>query len=409
MLALSSSVFALCAAPVTSVAQEGAEEIEEIVVSGLRGRPRSAVDSAVPIDTFDLTAIEQVSHTDTQDILQTLIPSLNVDRAPISDGSTFIRNTQLRGLPAHHTLVLVNGKRRHRASLVQTGGSGRQGPDVATIPAAALQSIEVLRDGASSQYGSDAIAGVINFNLRNFMIEGGKPLENLHRILEHYPVVQHGVSLCIGSSDPLDFDYLKKLKALTKITKTPWVSDHLSWGRLEGAHYHDLLPLPYTQEVIDHVAERARIVQDYLELPFALENLSSYAAFKDDQMPEWEFYSAVVEKADIHMMLDVNNIYVSSVNHGFDPKDYYLNIPMERVLQIHLAGHRNMGDYIIDTHDDYVCDEVWKIYADVYPLTGGVSTLLEFLLNKCPDESCIPRITRFLVHVGPRSHSELAY
>jgi len=167
MLALSSSVFALCAAPVTSVAQEGAEEIEEIVVSGLRGRPRSAVDSAVPIDTFDLTAIEQVSHTDTQDILQTLIPSLNVDRAPISDGSTFIRNTQLRGLPAHHTLVLVNGKRRHRASLVQTGGSGRQGPDVATIPAAALQSIEVLRDGASSQYGSDAIAGVINFNLRN--------------------------------------------------------------------------------------------------------------------------------------------------------------------------------------------------------------------------------------------------
>jgi len=142
------------------------DAIEEIITTGLRGKPRSAVDSAVPIDTFDASAIEQVSHTDTQDILQTLIPSLNVDRAPISDGATFIRNTQLRGLPAHHTLVLVNGKRRHRASLVQTGGSGRQGPDVATVPAAALQSIEVLRDGASSQYGSDAIAGVINFNLR---------------------------------------------------------------------------------------------------------------------------------------------------------------------------------------------------------------------------------------------------
>ncbi len=212
----------------------------------------------------------------------------------------------------------------------------------------------------------------------NFMVEGGKPLENLEKILERYPVVQHGVSLAIGSPDPLDFDYLKKLKALTKITKTPWVSDHLCWGRLPGAHYHDLLPLPYTQEVIDYVAERARVVQDYLELPFALENLSSYVAYKDDQMPEWDFYRAVVEKADIFMMLDVNNIYVSSRNHGFDPQQYIDNIPLDRVLQIHLAGHSDHGDYIIDTHDDYVIDEVWKLYAQVYPQTGGVSTLLEW-------------------------------
>jgi uncharacterized protein len=212
----------------------------------------------------------------------------------------------------------------------------------------------------------------------NFMVDGGKPLDNLYRILEHYHVVQHGVSLAIGSPNPLDFDYLKKLKDLTKITKTPWVSDHLCWGRLPGAHFHDLLPLPYTQEVIDYVAERARIVQDYLELPFALENLSSYVSFRKDEMTEWEFYGAVVEKANISMMLDVNNIYVSSRNHGFDPKMYYMSLPLDRVIQIHLAGHRDYNAYVLDTHDNYVCDEVWKIYADVYPRTRGVSTLLEW-------------------------------
>lgn len=212
----------------------------------------------------------------------------------------------------------------------------------------------------------------------NFMVDGGKPLDYLERILDRYPVVQHGVSMAIGSPDPIDFAYLKKLKALAKKTKTPWISDHLCWGRVANAHFHDLLPLPYTQEVINYVAERARIVQDFLEIPFALENLSSYVAFKDDEMPEWEFYSAIVEKADIFMMLDVNNIYVSSRNHGFKPSDYYGHLPLERVLQIHLAGHSDKGPYLLDTHDNYVCDEVWKIYADVYPKTRGVSTLLEW-------------------------------
>lgn len=212
----------------------------------------------------------------------------------------------------------------------------------------------------------------------NFMVDGGKPLEMLEKILARYPVVQHGVSLAIGSQDPLDFVYLKKLKELARKTKTPWISDHLSWGRLEGAHFHDLLPLTYTKEVASYVAERARIVQDYLEIPFALENLSSYVAFQEDQMPEWEFYSSVVEQADIFMMLDVNNIYVSSRNHGFDPSDYYKNIPIERVIQIHLAGHTNRGDYLLDTHDDFVCDEVWKIYAEVISRTGPISTLLEW-------------------------------
>ena len=212
----------------------------------------------------------------------------------------------------------------------------------------------------------------------NFMVEGGKAIENLHRILERYPVVQHGVSLAIGSPDPLDFSYLKKLKNLTKLTKTPWLSDHLCWGRLPGAHYHDLLPLPYTKEVVDYVAERAKIVQDYLEIPFALENLSSYVEYKQDEMTEWEFYSAVVEKADISMMLDINNIYVSSRNHGFDPQDYANYIPIERVIQIHLAGHTDKGDYVLDTHDNYVCDEVWNLYASIYPRTRGVATLLEW-------------------------------
>ncbi|MCB1111675.1 MAG: DUF692 domain-containing protein [Chlamydiales bacterium] len=212
----------------------------------------------------------------------------------------------------------------------------------------------------------------------NFMVDGGKPIENLNRILERYPVVQHGVSLAIGSPDPLDFNYLKKLKQLTRLTKTPWVSDHLCWGRRPGANYHDLLPLPYTKEVIDYVVERARIVQDYLELPFALENLSSYVAFRNDEMTEWEFYGTIVEKADIFMMLDVNNIYVSSRNHGFNPRDYCDNIPIDRVLQIHLAGHTDHGDYVLDTHDDYVRDEVWDLYGYIYPKTGGVSTLLEW-------------------------------
>ena len=212
----------------------------------------------------------------------------------------------------------------------------------------------------------------------NFIVDGGKPLEMLDKILAKYPVVQHGVSLGIGSANALDFEFLKKLKALARYTKTPWLSDHLCWGHLPGAHYHELLPLPYTKEVVNYVAERARIIQDYLEIPFALENLSSYVAFQDDEMTEWEFYSEIVQKADIFMMLDVNNIYVSSRNHGFDPMKYAQNLPFEHVLQIHLAGHTDHGTHVLDTHDNYVRDEVWELYAEIYPKTGGVSTLLEW-------------------------------
>lgn len=212
----------------------------------------------------------------------------------------------------------------------------------------------------------------------NFMVDGGWPIKNLEKILERYPVVQHGVSLGIGSPAPLDFDYLKKLKKLARLTKTPWISDHLCWGRRPGAHYHDLLPLPYKKEVVNYVAERAAIVQDFLELPFALENLSSYVSFVGDEMQEWDFYTEIVEKADISMMLDVNNIYVSSINHDFNPYEYIESIPLDRVLQIHIAGHSDCGDYLLDTHDNFVKDEVWKIYEAVYQKTGGVSTLLEW-------------------------------
>lgn len=211
----------------------------------------------------------------------------------------------------------------------------------------------------------------------NFLRAGKRAVYKLEQILERYPIVMHGVSLAIGSPDPLDFDYLKRLKALAKKTKTPWISDHLSWGRLAGAHYHNLLPLPYRKEVVDYVAQRARIVQDFLEIPFALENISSYAEFQGNEMPEWEFYTSVIEKADVFMMLDVNNIYVSSRNQGFDPKEYYRQLPLDRVVQIHLAGHTDYKTYCLDTHDHRVCDEVWKIYAEVYP-QAPVSTLLEW-------------------------------
>lgn len=211
----------------------------------------------------------------------------------------------------------------------------------------------------------------------NFM-QGGRPLEILDKVKERYPVVLHGVSLSIGSPAPLDWDYLKSLKRLVKRTKTPWVSDHLSWGRLEKAHYHDLLPLPYTEEVARFVAHRARQVQDFLEVPFALENVSSYAGFCSSEMPEWEFYRYVAEEADIAMMLDVNNVFVSSVNHQFDPYAYLEHLPMERVLQIHLAGHTVTPTHLIDTHDNTVRNEVWELYRYVMEKRGRVSTLLEW-------------------------------
>jgi uncharacterized protein (UPF0276 family) len=212
----------------------------------------------------------------------------------------------------------------------------------------------------------------------NFMVGGGLPRRNLDRALSKYRLVQHGVSLSIGTVDPLDRDYLAKLKALTRHTKTPWVSDHLCWTGAHGANLHDLLPLPYTEEAVRHVAERARVVQDYLELPLLLENVSSYLTYTHSTMTEWEFVTAVVEEADCGLLLDVNNIYVSSYNHGFDPMDYVRGVPHRRVVQMHLAGHTNMGKYIIDTHSGHVIEDVWSLYREACELTGPVSTLIEW-------------------------------
>jgi hypothetical protein len=212
----------------------------------------------------------------------------------------------------------------------------------------------------------------------NFMVEGGRPLENLDRALERYPIVQHGVSLGIGAVTPLDWDYLAKLKALTRRTQTPWVTDHLCWTRADGVDLHDLLPLPYTEEAVHHVAARLRVVQDYLELRVGLENTSSYLAYDASTMSEQAFLSAIVEEADCGILLDVNNVYVSAFNHGFDARQFLDELPHQRVIQFHLAGHTHKGKYILDTHSDHVIDEVWALYRHACGHTGKVSTLVEW-------------------------------
>ncbi len=212
----------------------------------------------------------------------------------------------------------------------------------------------------------------------NFMNASGIPLYNLDRIVERYPIMLHGVCLSLGSADPLDFDYLKKLKALADRVNAPWFSDHLCWTRFGGHHYHDLYPLPYTEKTVRYVADRARIVQDYLERPFGIENLSAVVESSLNKMPEWEFYRGVVELADCKMMLDVNNIYVSSRNQGFDPHEYVRGLDLSRVQQMHLAGHNDMGAYVLDTHDQPVRDEVWELYKAAYAGCGGAATMVEW-------------------------------
>ncbi|KYF67404.1 hypothetical protein BE04_10645, partial [Sorangium cellulosum] len=212
----------------------------------------------------------------------------------------------------------------------------------------------------------------------NFMVDGGMPIANLERALASYRLVQHGVSLSIGSTDPLDFDHLRRLKALLRKVGSPWVSDHLCWSGAHGVHLHDLLPLPYTDEAVRHVAARARAVQDFLEVRLALENVSSYLTFTSSRMSEWAFLSAVVEEADCGILLDVNNVYVSSHNHGFDPGAYIDGVPHHRIVQIHLAGHTDQGKYILDTHSDHVADPVWALYRRALGHTGDVSTLIEW-------------------------------
>jgi uncharacterized protein len=212
----------------------------------------------------------------------------------------------------------------------------------------------------------------------NYMVPGGRPPRVLAQVRARFPVVLHGVSLNIGSADPLDCGYLAELAALARRTEPAWLSDHLCWTGVRGRNLHDLLPLPYTEDVLAHVCERVKQVQDRLGRRIALENPSSYFAYRADAMSEAEFLALVAERADCGILLDVNNVFVSAKNHGFDPERYLAQIPAERVFQIHLAGHSTQGALRIDTHDQAVCDEVWALFETAARRLGPVSTLIEW-------------------------------
>lgn len=211
----------------------------------------------------------------------------------------------------------------------------------------------------------------------NYLVPGGKPLHYLTRLRERYPVVLHGVSLSIGGSDPLDERYLGEVKTLCARIEPAWVSDHLCWTGVDGVNVHDLLPLPFSEETVQHVVARVAYVQERLGRRIALENVSSYVAFKHAEMTEWEFVREIAQRADCLLLLDVNNVYVSSVNHGFDPLAYLRGVPVDRVQQFHLAGHTRQDGYLIDTHDAPVCEDVWTLFRAAVARFGERSTMIE--------------------------------
>lgn len=211
-----------------------------------------------------------------------------------------------------------------------------------------------------------------------FLDKGGKPMAILDEVCQHYRVLLHGVSMAVGNTDPLDFDYLGKLKALAQRVKAPFVSDHLCWTAYLCHNSHDLLPIPLTEETLRHVVGRVRAIQDFLELPLALENPSNYLEFTMSQMSEIEYLTRLAEEADCGLLLDVNNVFVSAFNHGFDPDEYIEKVPVERVLYHHVAGHTEKGTHIIDTHDNHVVDKVWQMYSRLHERHGGRSTMVEW-------------------------------
>ena len=211
----------------------------------------------------------------------------------------------------------------------------------------------------------------------NYLVPGGRPLRWLERFRERFPLVMHGVSLSIGGTDPLDLAYLDQLAALARHVQPAWISDHLCWTGVDGVNLHDLMPLPYTEEALGHVADRVRRVQDRLGQRILLENVSSYISFAQSQLTEWEFLAAVAERADCLILLDINNVHVSAHNHGFSALDYLDGLPASRVQQFHLAGHEQGNALLIDTHDAPVADAVWRLYVEAVRRFGHVSTMIE--------------------------------
>ena len=228
----------------------------------------------------------------------------------------------------------------------------------------------------------------------NYLIPGGKPLYYLDKIREDYPIVMHGVSLSVGSTDPLDSGYLNQLSALIERVQPAWVSDHLCWTGVNGVNAHDLLPIPYTHEAINHIVSRLHQIQDFIGRPILIENVSSYLTYKQSEMSEWEFILEIIKQSGCYILLDVNNVYVSSVNHGFDPLNYIEAMPADRVAQIHLAGHSNHGSYIIDTHDAPVIQPVWDLYAATIQHLGKVSTMIERDDNMPPFEELLAEVNQ---------------
>jgi len=212
----------------------------------------------------------------------------------------------------------------------------------------------------------------------NFMVAGGRALEVLEGVRASYPIAMHGVSLSIGSTDPLNRDYLRQLRDLARRFEPAWISDHLCWTGVGGRNLHDLIPLPYTDEALRHVVARIREVQDILERPLLIENVSSYMAFADSTMTEWEFISTIADEADCGILLDLNNIFVSAFNHRFDANEYVDAVPAERVVQYHLAGHSDHGTHLLDTHDHPICDAVWALYERAVRRFGAVSAMVEW-------------------------------
>ncbi len=225
---------------------------------------------------------------------------------------------------------------------------------------------------------------------QNYMQTAGRPRSVLDRVAARYPVAMHGVSLSIGSTDPLDFEYLTELRSLRDRIGARWVTDHLCWTGVAGKNTHDLLPMPYTDEAVRHVAKRVREVQDFLAAPIALENPSTYVEFRGGSMFEWDFLGAVAAEADCGILLDVNNIYVNAFNHGFDVRDYLDAVPFDRVVQLHVAGHTRHATHIVDTHIGPVDRSVWDLLGDAWRRAGGVSVLLEWDAEIPPFEQ-VPR------------------